>query len=267
MILRTAVERLSRNVRLTRRLPSRVGGERIYVSPDASLKFWRWNLEKAEPRLFDWAQEFVREGDVVWDIGANVGLFAFSAASLAGASGYVLAVEADIWLAGLLRKSASRKSKRVAPVDVLPVAVSESLDVARFNIAARGRSTNYLDHTQGSTQTGGIRNSVMVMTITLDWLLERLPAPRILKIDVEGAEHQVLQGAQKLLSTVRPVILCEVSSGNAQQVGALLRSYGYELFDLDVNQQERKPLPFPSFNTLARLRASATEVKHMVSLA
>lgn len=258
MILRTATEHFSRNIVLKRRLPSRVGGERIYVSPDASLKLWRWNLDKVEPRLFNWAQEFVHEGDVVWDVGANVGLFAFSAASLAGTSGYVLAIEADMWLAELLRHSASHISKKCAPVEVLPLAVSESLDIARFNIAERGRSTNHLEQVEGSTQTGGVRSSVMVVTIPLDWLLERSPAPAVVKIDVEGAEYRVLKGAPNLLSTVRPLILCEVSSANAEGVGSLLSSYGYELFNLDAEEHERKLLSTPTFNTLARLNSSTT---------
>jgi hypothetical protein len=155
MIFRTAAERLSRNILLKRRLPSRVGGESIYVSPDASLKLWRRNLEKAEPRLFDWAEEFVHQGDVVWDIGANVGLFTFSAANLAGTSGYVLAVEADIWLSEILRKSTHRISKRCAPVEILPVAVSDSVDVARFNIAARGAARITLSELTGARKQEG----------------------------------------------------------------------------------------------------------------
>ena len=250
-MLRTTFERFSRQVVLKRRLPHRVGGEHIYVSPDASLKFWKWNLNKSDPLLFDWAVEFIRQGDVVWDIGANIGLFTFAAANLAGASGQVLAVEADIWLADLLRRSARHKSGQSAPVGVLPVAVSDSINLTRFNIAARGRSTNHLEQVQGSTQTGGVRESVMVVTVTLDWLLAGTPAPRVLKIDVEGAELQVLKGAQNLLSTVQPIILCEVSLNNAPAVADLLHAHGYTLFDLEADGASRKPLAQPTFNTLA----------------
>ncbi|HEV2885040.1 MAG TPA: FkbM family methyltransferase [Pyrinomonadaceae bacterium] len=252
MILRTATEHLSRNVVIKRRLPARVGGEQIYVSPDASLKLWRRNLEKTDPSLFNWAQEFVKEGDVVWDIGANVGLFAFSAASLAGPTGFVRAIEPDPWLAELLRLSARLISSKCAPVEVLQVAVSESKGIAGFKIAARGRSTNHLEQVEGSTQTGGARASVEVVTVPLDSLLEMSRPPQVMKIDVEGAEYEVLSGSQELLAKVRPLILCEVSSSNAARVGTLLRSYGYELFDLDAEKHLRRPVTRPTFNTLAR---------------
>ena len=229
------------------------------MSPDASLKFWKRDLNTAEPRLFDWAEEFVGPGNVVWDIGANVGLFAFSAASLSGPEGHVVAVEADNWLAELLVRSAAMLTNKCARVDVLASAVSDSVGVGKFNIAARGRSTNYLDSARGSTQTGGIRNSVMVQTITLDWLLARSPVPNILKIDVEGAEYQVLKGAHQVLSQVRPLIMCEVSSQNAGQIGKLLRFYGYELFDLDRVNGPRRPMSVPGFNTLARYKGSSDE--------
>ncbi len=70
-MLRTLFEHMSRRVVLRRRMPSRFGGDPILVSPDASLRFWRWNMEKVDPGLFDWAASFVSEGDVVWDVGAR----------------------------------------------------------------------------------------------------------------------------------------------------------------------------------------------------
>lgn len=250
-MLRTILERISRRVVLKRRLPARVGGQYIYVSPDAALKFWKRNLDRTDPALFDWASEFINPGDVVWDVGANVGLFAFAAASKCGADGRVLAIEADLRLVEILRRSARAQSEKTASVVVLPVAVSDQVGVSEFVIAARGRSANHLAETAGSSQAGGIRETIMAMTVTLDWLLERFPAPNVLKIDVEGAEQNVLQGAQKLLAIHRPKLLCEVHDGNRQTVAEILGAHGYTMFDLEASLNERTPLELPAFNTLA----------------
>ncbi len=250
-MLRSLLERVSRKVVLKRRLPARVGGQHIYVSPDAALKFWKRNLDHTDPALFDWAAEFIKPGDVVWDVGANVGLFSFAAASLSGPEGQVLAIEADLHLVEILRRSARSQGAETAPVVVLPVAISDEVGVAEFVIAARGRAANHLANTVGSSQAGGVREKIMAMTVTLDWLLERFPAPNILKIDVEGAEHRVLQAAEKLLATHRPNVLCEVHSTNRQTVADILGTHGYKMFDLEAIGSERTALQLPSFNTLA----------------
>jgi predicted RNA methylase len=91
-------------------------------------------MARVDPALMRLAAETVRQGDTVWDIGANLGLFSFAAAVAAGPSGRVLAVEPDTALAGLLRRSAAVNHGH-APVDVLPAAASDQEAVARFHIA------------------------------------------------------------------------------------------------------------------------------------
>ena len=249
--LRTLAERASRNVVLRRRMPARFGGQTIFVSPGALLKFWWPNLETADRELLDWATEFIRKDDVVWDVGANVGLFAFAAASIAGPAGQVVAIEPDIWLTSLLRKSACSQPAAHAAVEVLPMAISSSVGIARFNIAMRSRAANYLSIAPGSSQTGGVRETQSVMTVTLDWLLEHYPAPQVVEIDVEGAEEHALKGARRLLSEVRPTVLCEIRANRAQTITELFHSYNYTLFDLR-QQPDRVPITTAVFNTLAR---------------
>src|SRR5258708_33765123 len=97
MSLRGLAEKLSRGIVLARRLPGDMGGGRIYVAPQSGgLKMWRRDVRRMDPTLLALATEFVAAGSKVWDIGANVGLFTFSAAHRAGPAGSVLSVEPDI---------------------------------------------------------------------------------------------------------------------------------------------------------------------------
>jgi FkbM family methyltransferase len=259
--LRTIAERLSRRVVFQRRLPPAFGGGKIFVSPDAGLRFYRRNLAAGDAILFKMAAELVKPGDVVWDIGANVGLFTFAAANRAGKSGKVVAIEADLWLVGLLRRSSRQTDQsRNAVVTVVPAAASDSLGLAQFHIAARGRSSNHIDGV-GSTQAGGTRNIESVVTITLDWLLEKAPAPQVLKIDVEGMEHRVLEGASSLLATVRPVIWCEVDPVRKEDVTRILRAHNYELFYANQEPHLRQPLRGAPWDTLALPRPVGSERK------
>src|SRR5258708_3367642 len=128
MNLRRWAEHVSRGVVLRRRLPAEFRKLPIYVSPEAGLRYWRRDLGKADPMLCRMARELVTAGSVVWDVGANVGLFSFSAAALAGPSGSVLAIEPDLWLGQLLTRSARRIQKNGA--DTAPVALSSAAGLA-----------------------------------------------------------------------------------------------------------------------------------------
>lgn len=235
---------------IKRRLPSRFGRVPFFVSSEGGLGYLRLSLEKVDPQLLEMAGELVAPGDVVWDVGASVGLFTFAAAARAGPTGKLYAVEPDTWLVDLLRRSARLEQAKRAPVNVLPVAISDAVGVARFHIANRARAANHLESC-GSTQTGGVRETQWVITVTLDWMLEQFPAPNILKIDVEGAEDRVLRGASKLLSGVRPRILCEVYQENANEVSRILHSFGYTLFDASVDRSRRQPVENAVYQTVA----------------
>ncbi|HYL05880.1 MAG TPA: FkbM family methyltransferase [Thermoanaerobaculia bacterium] len=248
---RAMLERLSRGRVLRRRLPPDLGGHTLLVSPDAAMKLWRRDLRQADPLLFSMARELVRPGATVWDVGANVGLFAAAAAFLAGPTGRVLAVEADDWLAGLLRRSARTLPPDQAPIDVLSAAAGGALGVADLVLASRGRAANHLASVPGSTQAGGARGVQKVVTVTLDWLLGWFPAPDLIKLDVEGAELECLRGASGLLARERPVVLCEIAGENAAAVGRLFTAAGYGLYDAAQPEAARRPLAAPVWNTLA----------------
>src|ERR1035438_8100235 len=90
-MLRTLAERFSRNIVLRRRLPRDLSGQFIYVTPESAPKFWYPSLERADTdHLMETVRRFVGRDSVAWDVGANVGLFSFSAAAKAR---MVLAVE------------------------------------------------------------------------------------------------------------------------------------------------------------------------------
>lgn len=229
-MFRRWAERVTRQSSFCRRLPSEFGKAPIYVSPGAGLRYLFRPMAQIDKPLFSLASRFVQPGDTVWDVGANVGLFSFSAAHRAGPSGQVIAFEPDAWLLQLLRRSASLQPQHSAPVQIVPAAVASACDLRHFNIARRSRATNFLSG-YGSTQTGGVSERHTVVALSLDWLAPRLPRPDVVKIDVEGAELEVLQGALELLNDVRPLLLCEVCGERSAEVTALLRAYGYRLYD------------------------------------
>ena len=227
-MIRALAERMARGWAVTRTLPLADVAPRLVISGEAQLKYLRPGSRAFDPVLLSQVRALVRPGQRVWDIGANVGVFAFAAAGLAGR---VLAVEPDPWLFGLLQRSrAANRGRDLAPVELLCAAVADRAGIARFQIAKRGRAANALSGFGGS-QMGGTREELLVPTVTLDQLNDAAFPPDLVKIDVEGAELLVLEGGEKLLREVRPVLLLEVAESNADAATTRLRRAGYRLYD------------------------------------
>jgi FkbM family methyltransferase len=245
---RSLAEHTTHRLVLRRRLPPPFGEVKIYASSEGGLRYLRPSLNGVDPTLLRLVSDVVRPGYNVWDIGANLGLFSFAAAAAAGPRGYVLAVEPDATLVGLLRRTAASNSGH-ALVDVMPVAVADDLTVGRFNIARRNRSTSHLDGF-GTSQTGGVRSTQLVPTVSLNWLAANFRRPDVIKIDVEGAEMKVLDGGADILRNA-PVLICEVAGSSATAVADLLISYGYTLYDGALPAGERIPVTAAPPTTLA----------------
>jgi FkbM family methyltransferase len=249
-VLRGMIEHVTRDWVIRRRLSAEFARAPIHVTPSAGLRYLFRSMDSVDAVLLDLVRDVVKPGDVVWDIGANVGLFSFAAACRAGSDGLVVSLEPDAWLVQLLRLSTREQPKASAPVRVVPAAVAAEVSIRTLCLANRSRAANYLAEF-GTTQTGGTREEQSVVAVTLDWLLERQPAPRVVKIDVEGAELEVLHGGRRLFETVRPIVLCEVIPSSERAVTRFLESRDYQIFDGETPAPNRLPLPVAPWSTLA----------------
>ncbi len=238
-------ERLARGRSFWRRLPPEFGHAPLRVSPDAALKFLKPGRSAIDPMLLRLAEQFVKSDDVVWDVGANVGIFSLACAQR-GAQ--VLALEPDPWLCALLRSTGAHPANRSLHLEPVCVAIAAKAGTARLAIAARGRASNFLEKYDGRSDAGWgggerIRHSLTVPVLTLDCLLSERAAPHVVKIDVEGAEADVLNGAKKLLSEIRPTMLIEIGETTQRAVIDKLRAANYRLFDYEADVEiSRAPM-------------------------
>lgn len=249
-VVRRLLEISVRGMVFKKRYSEKFARAPLFVTPEAGLGYLIRPLDKIDPTILEFVDHYVKPGFTVWDVGANLGLFGIAAAVKAGSSGQVIAVEPDTWLSTLLHKSARSQSETTAPIEVISLAVSNAIAMRRFSVARRSRATNHLEG-YGSTQTNGVRYTEQVLCVTLDWLGDYLPAPDILKIDVEGAETQALQGGLNLIRQKRPMLLIEVMRDNYQAVSALLTPIGYHFFDAEADLLCQSPGNTPFFNTIA----------------
>lgn len=251
--LRRLVAKFSRHLVLRRRLPARFGAAKLDVCPGAALAYFRSLDGPNWQDLYEFASHCIRPGDSVWDVGANLGVFSFAAAHCSGPDGKILAIEADPWSATLMRRSARRPRGPAAPVEVLCAAVTDRCDLQSFETPEWARAGSHLSSSSGAGEAllGRSVETHPVVTVSLDWLLTRRPGPAVLKIDVEGAELGVLQGAEKMLGTHRPKILMEVFDRNIDAVAELLGRHRYLFYDMSRGWIHRQQVARPVYQTLA----------------
>ena len=191
---------------IRRRLPKSVGGAIVYVAPDSQLKYLLPGITGARPGPDHTGRNVMpRSNDVVWDIGANCGVFAMAAAGL-GAQ--VLAVEPDPFLANaLVRARAANPGLRL---EVLAAAIDDKSGIGTLGVRRRRPR---LERPQGLRRqlcaVRPIHGTHADPTLRLDDLLA-ISVPTVVKIDIEGAEVIALRGATKLLAEVRPTLIVEV---------------------------------------------------------
>jgi FkbM family methyltransferase len=181
-------------------------------------------------------ERLLRPGGVCVDIGANYGYMSINASKIVGPSGMVVAVEPEPRALELLEHNIGLNN---AGVITVPRALSDHCGTASFNLATE-TGLSRLDN-PGRDDFGMVRTEVItVETTTLDSLLEEIAPGRaidLVKMDVEGAELQVLRGAETLLDRRRTHFILEINHGHLDHnnlsftdVWAFFTSRGYDVY-------------------------------------
>ncbi len=207
--------------------------EDIQLAVEPSFNSIVTSVLLAQGDWFEYELEFwrdhIKEGMVVIDIGANAGVYTFSAAKRVGNSGLVIAVEPFPLCIDLLH--ATCKINNFNNVAVCGLAISSLAGKLKFS-AGRSSEANKVITDQGASNQ---LNTIEVDSITLDSLVDKYSLNKIdfLKIDAEGHELQVLQGATKVLTEYKPQIMyenCDSIHNQNLPVAEYLKNMGYKLF-------------------------------------
>lgn len=146
-----------------------------------------------EDRFHQSLKNAIRAGDVVWDVGANVGLYTELFGEWVGPTGSIIAFEP-------LPESAERIRQRrraAASLHVENVALGE-IDAPGELVISDDSTTNHLKAIEGETTNGS--KTIPVAICRGDSICDRLGrVPNVIKIDVEGFEEEVLRGLEHTL--------------------------------------------------------------------
>lgn len=173
-------------------------GLRLILDPRWEGELWEGTYEPEVQAIF---LEFIRPGIVLYDVGGGVGFYSLVAARN-GAQ--VFTFEPDPHNAEVIAHHA-RLNRLEASITIIRSAVLSYVGQVGLVLADQSRG-----HGNALTVRSIEEGQILVPCTTLDQYAAENPPPDFIKIDVEGAESEVLKGAAHLLRDVRPFILCEV---------------------------------------------------------
>lgn len=189
-----------------------------------------YGLGTWEPAVQDALSQLATRGGVVYDIGAASGFFTLIAARSVTDSGTVVAFEPLPPSVALLRENVNRNGLDQVQIHELALGATD-----REDILVEGRDVDQAALTsapRGKTQRGE-RTTVKVTTVDQLVRLGQVPPPTLIKMDIEGAEIEALQGARKTIDSFRPTLLVEVHDCWAE-FEALMDDFGYSYEIIDA---------------------------------
>ena len=192
-------------------------------------------------------RKLVNPGDVVFDIGANIGAHTLGLAQSVGTSGRVFAIEPTDFAFAKLKHNLSLNpdlEQHCNAYQILLAATPASAAEQELYASWPLKSGTAVH----PRHRGRLMKTENAKIDTLDCFVGRNSIDRLnlIKLDVDGHELAVLQGGVSVLSRFRPVLVMEIApyvhvekAGNFEALIALLRDAGYSLHDAHSG----KPLP------------------------
>ena len=195
-----------------------------------------------EPGTIEWIDGFA-EGSILWDIGANIGLYSLYAARSRQCK--VIAFEPSVFcLEFLARNIWQNNLQKLVSIVPNPLSDATSVNLLTLNSREWGESSNSFGTTLN--QDGKEINPSLkyqILGITMDDAINKLgiPKPEHVKIDVDGIEPMILLGGAEILKVVQSVsIEVPTYAGAKQKVAEILTSAGLYLDKESGNQIWRR---------------------------
>ncbi len=191
----------------------------------------------------------VTSGDVCYDVGAYRGFFS-GVLALAGASRVIAFEPFPDNFAQLERMIAANPQ---LPITLEQVAVGSEEGIAEFNVMPDSSMGKLASSSfQAEVASAGV---LKVPLETIDGIIQqgKFPAPQVIKLDVEGAEVEVLQGAKKILQRDKPLLFIEAHSESLRiECTELLIDLGYSVIIFEKELARRESLPSQVCHLVAR---------------
>ena len=236
--------------RVTQEYPFKL--DSFQLKDEGNIEFANWDNPLVEQKIVsqemvDFYKKFIKKGDLVIDIGANIGDTTVPMALAAGGAGITLGFDPNPYVYKILQKNASLNGGKQNIVPLLN-AISVS-DDEFFYISSEASFANGAISTTKESVHGKFVYPDKIKGINLLNFLEKKYAEKLsnfsfIKIDTEGYDKEILKSIADLIEKYKPVIVAE-SFGNSSREAKIelyevIKKHGYDIFyfaDFDINAE------------------------------
>jgi FkbM family methyltransferase len=205
------------------------------LEKDVDYRFYLNEFEQENLNLY---LSKISPGSVVFDVGANIGIYSLLASKKTGPTGKVISFEPATWAFHRLKKNIEINGfQNVTPIQK---GVSDESKEMTFNICDDDAYNSL-----GNAPMQQTKNTVIIQTVSIDAYVaaNNLRKIDVIKVDTEGAEYLVFKGAEKTLKTYRPILFFEFNPYTAPgfafdklEAVRFLESLGYGLYEYINNK-------------------------------
>jgi FkbM family methyltransferase len=226
--------------RFTKEYPPKV--DSFDITGIGTLEFANWDNPLVTPVQIDsnmitFFQKFIKEGDLVIDIGANIGDTTVPMAVAAGASGLTLGFDPNPYVFKILQKNASL-NKDKTNIEPVPYAISVREEEFYFISSEASFSNGGIAPTKDSKH-GKFIYPDKIKGVNLKEFLEknykeRLSKFTFIKIDTEGYDKEIVKSIRDLITAYKPTIIAEsfgkATNADKEELYEVIEQLGYDIY-------------------------------------
>ena len=243
--------------RVTKHYPPKI--DQLNLEKDGLVEFANWTnplaaIVEINQSMVDFFRKFIKEGDLVIDIGANIGDTTVPMGLAAGKDGLTIGFDPNPYLFRILEQNAALNQEKTNVV-VFPYAISQQDETYYFASSEASFANGGISPTQDSRH-GKFVHPDKVKGVRLSEFLQKEYKDRLnkfsfIKIDTEGYDKEILKSISDLITSYKPVIVAESfgkSNDEAKmELFEIIHQHGYDVFyfadfqvDAEVQPVQRK---------------------------
>lgn len=234
--------------RVTKKYPTSID---IFSIPDTgNIQFANWKNPLVTHKVIssstiDFFKKFLKEGDLAIDIGANIGYMTVPMSIAAGNKGIILAFDPNPYVFEILLEN-SKLNPNLTNIHVFNYAISEKDEEFYYNASEASFNNGGISKNK-QNRHGKYSLNTKIKGINLEkFLLESYPdfisRIKLIKIDTEGYDKEIIKSISNLLTKYKPVVISEcfgkTNTEERYEHFDLLKSKGYSLYyfsDFELN--------------------------------